>query len=118
LASSVFGQKPIFNVRYSEPLAVFVFAKNLSENYGDNPFSSEFKKSKYYTKKYRDLIVQFDTLSINYAYQFTEFPYGSKIPGMTEGILKKNLVASADISDFKLRSVGVITNASLIQLTN
>ncbi len=118
LTNLTFGRKPTFNVKYSEPLAVFVFAKNLTTNYGDNPFKTEFKRSKYYIKKYKDLIAQLDTLRTDYTYQFTEFPYGSKIPGMTEGILKKNLIASKTITDFKLRSVGLITNASLNELVN
>ncbi len=114
----VFGQKPTFNIKFSEPLAVFVFVKNLTANYGDNPFKTEFKKSKYNTQKYNDLIAQFEILRTDYTYQFTEFPYGSKMPGMTEGILKKNLIASNSITDFKLRSVGLITNASINQFTN
>jgi hypothetical protein len=115
LTNLVFAQSPSFNVKYSEPLAVFVFAKNLTTNYGDNPFKTEFKKSKYYTQRYIDLIAQLDTLRTDYTYQFTEFPYGSKVPGMTEGLLKKNLIASNSIADFKIRSVGLITNTSLNQ---
>lgn len=118
LTSFVFGQKPTFNVKFSEPLAVFVFVKNLSSNSGDNTFKTEFQKSKFYTKEYTDLITQFDTIRFDYTYQFTEFPYGSKIPGMTEGILKKNLILSKSIDDFKLRSVGLITNSTLTQLAN
>jgi hypothetical protein len=111
-----FGQKVTFNIKYSEPLAVFVFTKSLTTNYGDNPFKIEFNKSKYFTQKYQDLIAQLDTLRTDYTYLFSEFPYGSKIPGMTEALLKKNLIASNSILDFKLRSVGLITNTSLNQL--
>lgn len=99
-------------------MAVFIFAKNLTDKYGDNPFKTEFKKSKYYTQKYRDLISQLDTLRIDYTYPFTEFPFGSKVPEMTEGILKKNVLISKNIADFKLRSAGLITNSALNQLAN
>ncbi|MBT1696719.1 hypothetical protein KK083_07530 [Fulvivirgaceae bacterium PWU4] len=112
------GQKPVFNVRYSELLTTYIFAKNLTAGYGDNPFKTEFKKSKYATEKYQRLISQLDTLGINYTYQFSEYPYGSKMRGMTESILKKNLIASDNLTDFKLRSVGLIPNSSLNQLTN
>ncbi|WP_407481697.1 hypothetical protein [Elizabethkingia meningoseptica] len=36
LSVSVTAQKTIFNIKYSEQLAVFVFIQNLSENYPEN----------------------------------------------------------------------------------
>lgn len=117
LTTLLFGQEPTFKVKYSEPLAVFVFVKNLTPSHRDNTFKTEFRKSQYYTNRYNDLLASFDTLRIDYTYQFSEFPYGSKIPGMTEELLKKNLLISNSIADFKIRSVGLITNACLNQLT-
>lgn len=111
------GQKLTFNIKYSEPLTTYVFVKSLTAGYGDNPFKTEFERSKYFTEKYQKLISQFDTLRVNYTYQFSEYPYGSKMRVMTESILKKNLIASNNLTDFKLRSVGLIPNSSLNQLT-
>jgi len=110
------AQQPTFTIRYSEPLAVYVFAKNLTVNYGENPFKKRYTQSAYNTEQYNDLIAQLDTLSIEYTYSFSEYPYGSKVPGMTEGLLKKNMIASTTITEFKLRSVGLIPNSSLNQL--
>lgn len=117
-SKSILAQKPTFHVQYSEPLAVFVFAKSLGINYGENPFKNEFKKSKYNVPKYTDLIAMLDTLQIDFSYQYYEYPYGSKIPGMTSAILKKNLIHSKNINDFKLRSVGLIPNSTLQKLAD
>jgi hypothetical protein len=111
------GQKLSFNIKYSEQLAVFVFLQNLSENSPDNAYKTEFKKSVYNNDKYLKLISAFDKLSIDYSYPFTEFPYGSKLPGMTEALLEKNLISTTTLTDFKLRSIGIVTNKSLNELT-
>ncbi|SHG64050.1 hypothetical protein SAMN05444388_103455 [Flavobacterium johnsoniae] len=54
LSVSIFSsaQKAVFKIKYSEQLAVFVFLQNLSENYPDNVFKTEFQKSKYNTDQY------------------------------------------------------------------
>lgn len=111
------GQNPVFTVRYSEPLAVFMFVKKLMVNAGDNPFKAVFTKSDYNTQKYTNLVAQLDTLQLDYTYPYTEFPYGSKIPGMTEALLKKHMIASASIGEFKMRSIGLIPNTSLNALS-
>lgn len=112
-----FGQNVKFNIKYSEQLAVFVFIQNLSENYPDNVFKSEFLKSKYNVEKYKNMLSKFDSLKIDYSYAFDEFPYGSKIPMQTIDILKKNLIETNNLNDFKLRSVGIVTNKTLNDLT-
>ncbi|AZA80231.1 hypothetical protein EG347_11050 [Chryseobacterium sp. G0186] len=111
------GQKVNFNIKYSEQLAVFVFIQNLSDNYPENVFKTEFSQSKYNTKKYKDLVSQFDQLPIDYSYSFDEYPYGSKIPMQSRDILKKNLIETKNLNDFKLRSIGIIPNATLQSLT-
>ena len=113
----MWGQKINFNIKYSEPLAVFIFMQNLSENYPENIFKAEFKKSKYNNDIYKNLIIKFDNLAIDYSYQFEEFPYASKTPMQTRDILKKNLIASNSLEDFKLRSTGILPNNVLIDLT-
>ncbi|HSD09103.1 hypothetical protein [Flavobacterium sp.] len=117
ISTLTFAQKPKFEIKYSEQLAVFVFIQNLSENYPENVFKTEFIKSKYNTEKFKNLISKFDKLSINYSYEFEEFPYGSKIPMQTRDILKKNLIETDNLKDFKLRSIGIVTNKTLNELT-
>jgi hypothetical protein len=113
-----FAQKPTFEIKYSEQLAVFVFIQNLSENYPENVFKTEFEKSKYNIEKYKNSIAKFDKLAIDYSYEFAEYPNGSKIPMQTRDILKKNLIESENLRDFKIRTVGIITNKTLKDLTD
>lgn len=112
-----FGQKTTFNIKYSEQLAVFVFIQNLSDNYPKNVFKTEFQNSKYNNKDYQSLISKFDSLNIDYSYEFSEFPYGSKIAMQTRDILKKNLIETSNLNEFKLRSIGIVPNKILIDLT-
>lgn len=118
LCKLAFSQKAIFHIQYSEKLAVYMFLKNLSPKYGDNPFKTEFQKSKYHDKKYLDLLVQFDNIKTDYSYSFSAFPYGVKLPMVTETALQKNLIAATSLQDFKLRAMGLITNEDLTQLTD
>ena len=112
----LFGQKAAFNIKYSEPLAVFVFMQNLSENYPENVFKTEFQKSNYNTEKYQAILSKFDKLAIDYSYPFEEFPYGSKKSMQTEDILKKHLIETGNLKDFKLRSIGIVPNKTLNDL--
>lgn len=111
-----FGQKTTFKIKYSEQLAVFTFLQNLSENYPDNVFKTEFQKSKYNTDTYKNIISKFDKLILDYSCRFEEFPYGSKKTMQTEDILKKNLIETTDLTSFKNRSVGIIPSKTLIDL--
>lgn len=108
-----FSQNARFNIKYSEQLAVFVFIQNLSENYRENVFKTEFKKSKYNVEKYQNILSKFDHINIDYSYPFEEFPYGSKMPMQTRDILKKNLIETNTLNDFKLRSIGIVPNKTL-----
>jgi hypothetical protein len=117
LTTFALGQNVKFNIKYSEQLAVFVFVQNLSENYPKNVYKTEFQKSKYNIEKYKNILLKFDSLSIDYSYKFDEFPYGSKIPMQTRDILKKNLVETTSLNEFKLRSIGIIPNKTLSDLT-
>ncbi|KFF03078.1 hypothetical protein [Chryseobacterium luteum] len=112
----VSGQKPTLKIKYSEQLAVFVFIQNLSENHPENVFKTSFQKSKYNTEEYKNKIAKFDKLAIDYSYQFEEFPYGSKVPMQARDILKKNLIETDNLNDFKLRSIGIVPNKTLNDL--
>ncbi|WP_281231769.1 hypothetical protein [Flavobacterium gelatinilyticum] len=111
-----FAQNPVFEIKYSQQLAVFVFLGNLSETYPDNVFKTEFQKSKYNVEKYKNLISKFDQLSVHYSFQFEDYPYGSKKTMQTEDVLKKHLIETENLNDFKLRSAGIIPNKTLSDL--
>lgn len=117
MAIVTFAQKPIFKIKYSEQLAVFQFIKNLSSNYPENVFKTEFNKSKYNNDIYQKLINDFDNLSIDYSYSFDEYPFDSKIPMQTRDFLFKNLIETDNLTEFKLRSIGLIPNKTLNDLT-
>jgi len=116
LSAFTFAQNAKFNIRYSEQLAVFVFIENLSDHYPDNVFRREFQKSKYYTDYYKKTIGTFDNLIIDYSYQFEEFPYGSKKGMQTRDILRKNLIETNNLTDFKIRMTGILPNKTLNDL--
>ncbi len=116
LTIQAFGQKPNFKIKYSEQLAVFVFLENLSDYYPENVFKSEFEKSKYNVDKYKKLISKFDELSIHYSFRFEDFPFGSKKNMQTVDVLKKNLIETDNINDFKIRTVGLIPVETLMGL--
>ncbi len=113
----MWGKSIKFNIKYSEPLAVFVFMQNLSENYPDNVFKTEFQKSKYNTDEFIKLIREFNDLPIDYSYQFDEYPYASKTRMQTRDLLKKNLIETNTLNDFRLRSIGILPNNVLNALT-
>lgn len=117
-SSLVFAQKVSFNVQYSEKFAVYIFVKNLSGKFGNNSFKKEFQKSKFHEKKYLDLLAQFEYLKIDYLYSFSDFPYGVKLPMITETALQKHLISAISLQDFKIKAMGLITNEDLTLLTD
>ncbi|MDP5199750.1 hypothetical protein [Flavobacterium sp. DG2-3] len=116
-SSLSFAQKATFNIKYSEQLAVFVFIQNLSENYPENVFKTEFHKSKYNTEEFQKLVSEFDKLAIDYSYKFDGFPEDSKKPMQSKDFLRKNLIETENLKDFKMRSIGIVTNKTLNDLT-
>lgn len=112
-----YSQGPKFEIKFSEPLAVFVYVEHLSARHGDNQFKKRFQASAFNTEKYKALLGQFDTLRLNYTYDFEQYPFSSKVPGMTEGLLKKCMVGSANLKEFKRKAIGIIPNSDLLQLS-
>ena len=114
------GQGPDFQVKFSEPLAVYAFVHNLSSKafVPDNSFKKLFVSSKFNQEKYQRLIAEFDRLKINYTYEFTEYLNTSKESGSTVYLLKKNLINSRTIDDFKISSLGIIPNENLFRLAS
>ncbi|WP_289659832.1 hypothetical protein [Flavobacterium panacagri] len=118
LTPLVFGQKTTFTIKYSEQLAVYLFIENLSEHYPENVFKTEFQKSKYNTEHYNKIISKFDKLILDYSFRFDEYPYGSKKNMQTNDLLKKNLIETNNLTDFKLHSSGLIPNQTLTDLAS
>ncbi|HZY36090.1 MAG TPA: hypothetical protein VFE53_05550 [Mucilaginibacter sp.] len=112
------AQAPDFQIKFSEPLGVFEFVDYLSANAPDNPYKTLFTNSKFNQQKYKDLVAAYDKLNIDYDYEYTAYPYGQKIGGSTHSLLKKWLIKSASIQDFKFNALGIIPNADLFSLVN
>lgn len=111
-----FSQDVKFEVKFSEPLAVFEFIKSLSPTAPDNSYKKLFTQSSFNSKKYTDLLAQADSLHLEYGYEFNEYPIDQKVGGYSESLLKRNLILSTDVHDFKLRSLGIVPFANLIRL--
>ena len=112
------AQAPDFQIKFSEPLAVFEFVDYLSASAPDNPYKTLFNNSKFNSQKYKAMIAAYDKLNIDYDYEYTVYPYGQKIGGSTKSLLKKWLIKSASLQDFKFNALGTIPNADLFSLVN
>lgn len=112
------GEAPDFQVKFSEPLAVLNFVNNLSSNAPNNQFKQLFNSSKFNQPKYQSLIAEFDKLNIDVTYEFPEYPRGEQIGGSTLSLLKRNLINSQTIDEFKLNSLSIIPNDNLFKLSS
>ena len=118
ITSFSMAQNVKFNIKYSEQLAVFVFMQNLSENYRANVYKTEFQKSKYNIPYYKNILSEFNNLHIDYSYSFDEYPYGSTIPMQTIDLLKKYLLETSSLEEFKLRAIGMLPNKTVTDLVH
>ena len=75
-----------------------------------------FNNSRFNQEHYRALIAGLEKLPIDYTYEYPEFPYGEKIGGSTESLLKRNLINSRTIDEFKRSSLGLIPTVNLFNL--
>lgn len=113
------GQELNFQVKFSEPLAILNFLHNLSSNAPPtNPFRQLFNSSRFNQQKYQMLIAEFNSLTIDYTYEYTEYLGTGKQGGSTWLLLKKNLINSQTINDFKISSLGIIPNENLFKLAS
>ena len=118
-SSTPTGHEPDFQVKFSEPLAVLNFLHNLSSNAPPtNPLRQLFNSSRFNQQKYQMLIAEFDSLTIDYTYEYTEYLGTGKQGGSTWLLLKKNLINSQTINDFKISSLGIIPNENLFKLSS
>ncbi len=115
----IFGQnKPQINIAFSKLYATYDFVQKLSDHYPDNEYKKLYQSSKSNTKKYNSLIKRQDTLNIYEAYKFQGYPTAQKISGMAISFLKRNLITSKTIREFKAKSFGIIPNAELFIMAN
>jgi len=108
LASLTITAQIKFEVKFSKPLAVLEFMQNLSAKARNNSFKTHFTNSEFNNGTYTDLLKLFDSINLEYSYEFTDYPKGQKIEGSTENLLKKNLFYCQSLDDFRLRSLGLI----------
>src|SRR4051794_21665390 len=80
-----------FDTKFSEPFAVFQFLNSLSDKSSDNVFKRLFTRSSFATEEYTSLVAQFDSLNINYSYDFTDYPTGQKVGIDVPNLLRRNL---------------------------
>ena len=111
-----FSQEVKFETKFSEPFAVYQFLNSLSAKSPDNAYKRLFNRSNFATKTYTDLIAQFDSLNIDYSYDFTDYPAGKKVGIDVPNLLRRNLILCASIQDFKIRSMGLVPNEKLVRL--
>ena len=112
---SLFGQTtPEINIRFSKLYATYEFIQKLSEKYPDNFYKQTFNDSKFNAKEYKGLIRRFDTLKIYETYEFQGYPTEQKIPGITTSILKKYLILSQNLNDFKKQAFGIVPSSELL----
>jgi len=113
-----FSQVVQFETKFSEPFAVFQFMNSLSAKSPDNVYKRLFNRSAFANKTYTDIIAQFDSLNLNYSYDFNDYPAGQKVGIDVPNLLSRNLILCDSIQDFKLRSIGLVPNEALIKLTD
>jgi hypothetical protein len=116
--------RPIrLEVRFSKPLAVLQFLQQLSTKSAGgqfavpgNQFKSLMGNSEFNTPRYAGLIATFDSLRLDYTYDFPQYPAGQKIEGSTGYILRRNLLVSRNLEEFRNLSVGIIPARDLSRL--
>src|SRR5436190_8324928 len=111
-----FSQEVKFETKFSEPFAVYQFLNSLSAKSPDNVYKRLFNRSNFATKTYTDLIAQFDSLNIDYSYDFTDYPAGQKVGIDVPNLLRRSLILCDSIQDFKIRSMGLLPNEKLARL--
>src|SRR5215218_3567908 len=85
-----FAQNTRFTVSFSEPLAVFTFVQNLSENARPNSYKKLFTTSKFNTDQYQNLVHQFDSIYLDYEFGFQGYPHKNSTSVLY--LLKQNLI--------------------------
>jgi hypothetical protein len=112
------AQEIHFEVRFSKPLAVLQFVQSLGiRGQPKNPFRVLFDSSEFNNAKYSAMIAAFDSIPLGYEYEFSRYPGGDKVEGSTLYTLRRNLILSKDLDEFRNLSIGVIPLADLVRIT-
>jgi hypothetical protein len=105
-----------FEVQFSKPLAVFVFIQNINLMGRPNfdVYRTTFLKSEYNTPYYQSLLLSFKSITFNYSFNYNDIPYKSGFEAVS--ILKRNLVTTSSLAEFKFRTIGLLPIAQVNQL--
>lgn len=101
-----------FEVRFSKPLAVFHYIRQLTPKARANPYKAQFAASRFATPANLALLGSFGSIQTDYEYSYPEYPDG-KIEGSTSYILKRNLILASSLADFRTRSIVVLPSGDL-----
>jgi hypothetical protein len=101
-----------FEVRFSKPLAVFHYIRQLTPKARANPYKAQFAASRFTTPANLALLDSFGSVQTDYEYNYPEYPDG-KIEGSTSYILKRNLILASSLADFRTRSIVVLPSGDL-----
>lgn len=112
---SIRADLPVLNIRYSDLYATSEFVKKLLSYYPPNSYKAVFENSAYSTREYISALEKFETLRLDYNYEFEEYPFGQKIPVMSSTLLDRNLIRSESIEEFKSISYGIIPSDILLE---
>jgi len=105
-----------FEVRYSKPLAVLQFVQGLTPRAGRNPFKTVFTASEFNTPKYTALVAALDSIPLGVEYDFPAYPPGQKIGGWLDAMIKRNLIITSSLNEFRNMSVAIIPLSDLNRL--
>lgn len=105
-----------FEVKFSKQLAVFVFVQNLNltarPNF--NIYRSIFLKSEYNKPEYENLLALFKATSLNYGFTYSNYPHKNEFDAIE--FVKRNLIASSSLEDFRMRVLGFLPIADINNL--
>lgn len=99
-------------VRFSKPLAVFHYIRQLTPKARTNPYKAQFEASRFATAANLARLDAFGAIRTDYEYSYPDYPDG-KIEGSTSYILKRSLLLASSLADFRARSIAVLPSGDL-----
>lgn len=103
-------------VRFSKPLAVLHFLRQISPKARNNPLRTLYSSSRFADPSHAAIIAAFDSITLGYEYPYPQYAKG-KIEGSTLYTVKRNLILATSLDDFRNRTIGVIPTSDVIRLT-
>jgi hypothetical protein len=97
-----------FQVKFSKPLAVFVFVQNLNSSGRPNfpVYRTKFLKSEFNTPVYQELLTSLKNAQLDYSFTYPAFPHKNEFDAIE--FVKRNLVTSSTPEEFRSRAIGVL----------